>query len=395
MLASQIKYIILHHTGPDTDGKTFAKIKQEHLDLGWQDVGYNFVVDGYGTIHEGRSLKMPGAHALGYNFNSVGIACIGNFEAGPLPEIMRNSVVKIARLVMGTYCISLKNVLRHKDVSKTACPGRFFPYEQILKELEVEEVPEKELISGVPKNHWARKDYELMFERNFIAGSPLGHFSPDQPITEARMVAMLRRVLAEIAPEKLDFDFMVPTLTEIWMPSVARIFAVDAKTNKQYVGSAGFVTPSILLTNAHVVLDNEVVSVDTDDFHPNNGKRKGTVIKRDVIDDLALVKINWDGKYKPFKLASKIVRGEPCLVLGMPGGEWQSVSTGVVSSDDRDIYIETDARINPGNSGGVVLNHRGELLAMPSHKIVPSPAFDNQNYAIDVDRIREFLKGVV
>ena len=73
-----------------------------------------------------------------------------------------------------------------------------------------------------------------------------------------------------------------------------------------------------------------------------------------------------------------------------PGGEWQSVTAGIVSHNDRGDYIETDARINPGNSGGAVINAKGELIGVPSHKIVLE-GFDNQNYAIRVSKVKEFV----
>ena len=61
-------------------------ITKFHRDTrGWNDVGYNFLVDRFGTIYEGRAggveLPVIGAHAQGFNSVSTGISIIGSFMA--------------------------------------------------------------------------------------------------------------------------------------------------------------------------------------------------------------------------------------------------------------------------------------------------------------------------
>jgi len=380
------QYIILHHTVTPAD-RTVEQIRAYHKGTrGYLDIGYNWIVDQYGTIHKGRSLDMAGAHTYGYNKVAIGIAAIGNFEEHAMPEVQRRGVVEITRQVQYEHNIPLGKVLGHRDVLPTACPGRYFPMDEIKKELERENM-------SVFKDLDQCWYPDLMLEAvrmGLVAGvkKPDGvYLEPKRPVTREESI------LIDLRQHKiLDHLMDIPGMVQKYMPSVVRIWAQGEKY--QTVGSGSFVSPSIILTNAHVVGNNSTVSVDTHDNHPDNNKLKGKVVKVDKNIDLALVELN-GLKYTPLKLADSAVHGEFCLVLGNPGGEFQSVTFGIVAHNDRGDYIETDARINPGNSGGAVINERGELIGVPSHKIVPSPAFDNQNYAIRIKRVKEFIKGVI
>ena len=66
---------------------------------GWNDIGYNFLVDRYGTVYEGRyggiDKNVIGAHALGFNTGSVGVAVIGTFDERRHPGAAPRSLEKL------------------------------------------------------------------------------------------------------------------------------------------------------------------------------------------------------------------------------------------------------------------------------------------------------------
>lgn len=136
-------------------------------------------------------------------------------------------------------------------------------------------------------------------------------------------------------------------------------------------GSGFFVDPTgIILTNKHVIADPnaEYAVITNDDKH-----YVATVLARDPIDDVAILKIDITGAPTlPLGDSDKVALGEPVLAIGNALGLFKNtVSSGIVSGLARSIQampdpktgvaemrglIQTDTAINPGNSGGPLFN---------------------------------------
>ncbi|WP_410539723.1 peptidoglycan recognition protein [Streptomyces sp. KL2] len=102
-----VSAVFVHHTGHPNGydcsdvPRMLRALEADHIEgQGWDDIGYNFVVDRCGTIYEGRGggIGRPvyGAHTKGFNRNSVGVAALGTFGAGE--EVPREVVEAIAEV---------------------------------------------------------------------------------------------------------------------------------------------------------------------------------------------------------------------------------------------------------------------------------------------------------
>lgn len=81
-------YVVIHHGGIAKrcyDQKSCSEIVRSYQnyhmdDREWFDIGYNFVIGEDGNVYEGRGWDYVGAHAPGYNTQSIGICVIGDFS---------------------------------------------------------------------------------------------------------------------------------------------------------------------------------------------------------------------------------------------------------------------------------------------------------------------------
>lgn len=108
---------------------------------GWSDIGYNFLVDRFGRIWEGRyggiDRAVVGAHTLGYNEVSFAMSAIGNFDVAQPPQAVVNAYAALMAWKLSLSDVRadatrlyVKNkyfqgINGHRDAGSTACPGRY------------------------------------------------------------------------------------------------------------------------------------------------------------------------------------------------------------------------------------------------------------------------------
>jgi len=132
----------------------------------------------------------------------------------------------------------------------------------------------------------------------------------------------------------------------------------------------------IVITNNHVIQDAEEIIVKV------NGKKefKAKVLGSDPLSDVAVLEIISDDTFTPVKFgdSDKARIGDWVIAIGNPFGFGGTVTSGIISSRNRDIgltryddFIQTDASINVGNSGGPLFNLDGEVIGINTAIIAP------------------------
>jgi hypothetical protein len=154
----KVKAATVHHTVTGNDytaeeapGIVLGICRYHRNGNGWNDVGYNFLVDRFGTVYEGRSggvrKAVVGAHAQGYNSQTTGMASIGTHTSKGISDEAADAFVRLIAWKLAHHGVPatgrtritsegggvnkypsgkkvrLKRVFGHRRVNETACPG--------------------------------------------------------------------------------------------------------------------------------------------------------------------------------------------------------------------------------------------------------------------------------
>ena len=144
--ADTVRYALVHHTatannyGPGDSAAIVRGIYYFHTHTNaWCDIGYNFLVDRFGQVFEGRAggvdAAVVGAHASGFNRQSTGAAVIGTFSTEAVPEAAASGLQRLLNWKLARHRIdpmgqvrvgdrTLPAIAGHRDVNATDCPGQ-------------------------------------------------------------------------------------------------------------------------------------------------------------------------------------------------------------------------------------------------------------------------------
>lgn len=122
-----INRIVIHcaATKECQDVKT-ETIRQWHLDKGWSDIGYHYVIELDGSYGIGRDENTAGAHVRGINSNSIGVCYIGGVCKDMQPKDTRtpeqkDSLETLIKHLMLKYPDA--ELCGHNEFSSKACPS--------------------------------------------------------------------------------------------------------------------------------------------------------------------------------------------------------------------------------------------------------------------------------
>lgn len=158
--STTIKVGVVHHTASTnsyTADQAAAQVRSIYAyhtrGQGWSDIGYNFLVDKFGRVYEGRyggiDRAVVGAHAGGFNASTFGVSALGNYQEVGAPAVMTESISRVlawklslhhvdprgsasltsagggtSRYPAGT-AVTVPTIIGHSTVGQTSCPGQY------------------------------------------------------------------------------------------------------------------------------------------------------------------------------------------------------------------------------------------------------------------------------
>ena len=259
---------------------------------------------------------------------------------------------------------------------------------------EAQAVPEAEQATEAPAEETAAEPQDTvssMIEQAEGIMNEAGLIISDDVKPETELTKVVNKVMPSIVSVYNDYTQQVQTF-----------FGETYTMEGQSTGSGIIIGKTdeelLLVTNNHVVEGADHLRVLFIDQETCDAEIKGT----DAGNDLAVIAVALssikDTTLDQIKIATlgnsdALKIGEDVLAIGNALGSGQSVTTGIVSANNREInddtitgtFIQTDAAINPGNSGGALVDINGNVVGINSSQI-GGDAVEGMGFAIPISR---------
>jgi serine protease Do len=180
---------------------------------------------------------------------------------------------------------------------------------------------------------------------------------------------------------------------------------------REALGSGFIVDPrGYIITNNHVVEKADKIWVKLKSDPVGDQGHAATVVGTDKATDIAVLKITADTPLPTVKLGNSdgTQIGDWVLAIGSPFGLNQTVTAGIISSENRSLpneggmgagefqhFIQTDAAINPGNSGGPLVNMDGQVIGMNTAIFTQSAGNEGIGFAMPSDTIANVYNQLI
>ncbi|MEM9887070.1 MAG: N-acetylmuramoyl-L-alanine amidase [Bacteroidota bacterium] len=174
---NSVSHLIVHHSAGVNSANDWAAVVRSIWDFhvntrGWDDVGYNWLVDPNGVLYEGRGADLIGAHFCGANTGTEGICLLGNFtnitpKQAAVDKLVQflawkscsESLYPIDRVRHNASGRNLLQVSGHRDGCATACPGdAFYPLFDEVRAATIEYIDNNCSISSILPRPYALTD---------------------------------------------------------------------------------------------------------------------------------------------------------------------------------------------------------------------------------------------
>lgn len=207
MNLSSVKAIVLHHTCTPSGDKNIYENILNNTKIAYQGrfrAPYHYFVGSSGMIFIGQNEWEVAPHCgidegdyyqdeSGVNNqNSIAISCIGNFQFNQMEENQYQGLLKLCRELKKKYPKAFFKL--HCELVSTACPGKYYPYQRLFKE--VSGVPENKLpFKDVEEKRWSYDAIKKAYEAGYLKGFPDGTFRPESPVTREQLAQVIKLIL--------------------------------------------------------------------------------------------------------------------------------------------------------------------------------------------------------
>lgn len=189
-ITKRITKIVCHH--PAHPSWNIRDIHNYHLKLGWIGIGYNYFITFDGRIYEGRGRNV-GAHAQGYNTNTLGVCFQGNFDQQQMTDAQVKAGAWLIAQLIKNEGLTINDVIGHRDINATSCPGKNFRMNDLKQAiLEILNPKTKKEEVKVSQNQsvsdWAKDAQKWVKQKGISDG-----LRPKDPVTREELWTMLWR----------------------------------------------------------------------------------------------------------------------------------------------------------------------------------------------------------
>ncbi len=280
--------------------------------------------------------------------------------------------------------------------------------------LETQTDPEAESETEADAENETNIDIETEMESDTKEASGSKKKKPVE-VEQVQVIEQDEKELAVLSDVTAVVKAAMPCVVSITNEYTAYDYWYDEEYDERANGSGIVVAQSneeiLIVTNYHVIQDNNNLYVQFIDDREAMAYVKGTSPENDLaivsvfLDDMS------DKTLRSISIAAlgdsdSLQVGEPAIAIGNSLGYGQSVTTGVISALNRNVFeedlemnnqgylIQTDAAINPGNSGGALLNVKGEVVGINSSKIADY-VIEGMGYAIPISTAKPIIEELM
>ena len=219
---NRVNYVVLHHTGIDTgllsENNHYGSLKNviQHNYGNKFPLAYHYVIGYEGTIFSGQKEGIVCPHcgvdqgegAIN-NWNALGVSCMGNFDNEKMKQVQFESLIILLERLQKKYPIPLavnfsleKHFIKHRTIANTNCPGRLFPYLDVLQRLNSSRKlnnsgnieNENNSQPKITPRNWFEDPVNFCLSNGIMTGDEDG-FRPMEPVTRAELASVLYRLL--------------------------------------------------------------------------------------------------------------------------------------------------------------------------------------------------------